>query len=1760
MNILNLALAALSLESGVDAFLPRASLVAKQHQQVRSVPQAAFPGDEYQYESEFTEASQTILDALEEAQARRRQLENEIEIGEKSLQNEISALEIAVLERDATRQALISATTGLLGPVGGIAGLSASVVAGRSALQQRREKIEELERKEFQKRLDAAIQDDQKNVFQNVGTAAAVIGTAVAAFANKDTLLNLPQSSPSSNSKVEQVAFKKTRDANPTADLPYLEEKIKKAEAEVQMKQNMVEELSSKSQKLETLLKTEEDSSKFLQTQLLVAEKSAMEAQSRISDAEQLAKEAQASAIAAEKKAAVEVEEKVAAARAAQEMQIQSVNQRAEAERAARQAEEFALQKSEALALAEKTVSENTARETEIKAMRQAEAKLAEELAAKKVEAGALRAVKQKEAAVMTALAEQEKASAKRVAVEEQVRTVTAKAEADRAAIEKVQAENALRVMRQKEQARKEEQIAKQQARAAAQAPAVSKIVSGGRLPAITQENTASPFNLFSRLTPSQDTKTKDDNGINTLAAAVIGGGIAVAAGAVATIGKWDDDSENDSINGDNTSDDNTKKTNALPKESDTSKPKSTTATISGSKVAVTSIKGSTTSPFGPSSADAKDMRSFKSPSKVSSKFGAKGGTSVSRSGSIPTFNGQAKTAIKAFQAAKGFPESTPTGRVDSKAFPKGTATPKQGSIPTFNGKSKAATSMKQSLPSFPSSPKQGSIRAFNAEPKTSGFPKSSTPSSSASKFGNSKGGSSFFTGTAVPETGQIPTTPSPSASKFGNRKDSNLFFTGNAVPETGPIPTYNGQSKTAGPGKKSLPSFPRSSEQGSIRAFNADSKTSGFPTKGESKFGPGSAPPKSSTTSGPKAYGKTGGKTFQPFRTSSSPKGSTLPFMKEKAASAVDLPVADSTNEGRAQAAGKELADSYFSSLSSETAGKETFAPFAVKTGASASKFTPGASAAESAKASFSERNFGSKVPPPPPMKEAKKSASEDMRVSQASMAATPPGNSSFSPFGSTAPKTDLESQAWPSLSSNAMERLKKIPKSKKAYDAGRNLADSYRASVPTDSSGKDTFAPFAVKTGTSSSTSSEESASKRNSPFNNGTPKPGISKTGATADGAAKKAFLPFEAYKKSNSVASSPIQDPKFQVSKPLEVSGAETSDSYLSSMSRASSITSPAKSSYSPFGSKTGKATVPKSQGNSPFGWSPGSSAQEATSETPNQDAFLQGPLQSSATDDKLSSEKAEPSPDPFFKGDEVSKSDWSSSKKAESSPDPFFKGDQVSKSAWSSMKDVISKFGKTSNEEFSDEITKDSFSSKLEKSTDKLNLSSVIDSSSSASWAPKNKKSYSPFGGSKGQSKPAPSSSFSPFGQWNPGSSNESRQSKKRSTDPEVAKVDDAGNQLADSYISSMSVSDSSGIDTFAPFAVNTGDKSASISPEESFTQRNNVNFPLPSSQAEGSESASTNVHDGPASSNSYLSSMSGSATSSAKTSYSPFGSKSGKVFPSSKEYSPFGWTPGSSAPANTLPLNGVTESDVTEEGFSSFADWYYGSDSPVPTNPASEPRSNAVASFSTPPVQPNGNLYDNYAPNDSAQEVETQMAGNVNNEARREEYFDQVVPGSSWFDNTPSNVPSIVTLTNQVNINVPRTGDYIDQVTPGSSWFDANKRKNTPSFVPVSNNAAATREANYADQVQPPQSPRTGNYIDQVTPGSSWFDANKPKNSPSFVPVSNNGGATQEVNYADQVQSPQSSYFNTQPESNWFDDGTKRSGDGLNQDWQWYNN
>jgi hypothetical protein len=173
MRFLTVALLALTLDAGVDAFVPHASVVARDvARRATSIPDGDFDAELRQLEwrrnelgnlkteitvteSEFNSFSQNVIAdladselvkeklrrELEAAETRRKQLELQLEASKTKQQIGRQQLENSMKERDMTRNEIrdIKGGSGLFP----LASLSVGAIAlGRSALEQRRQKVE----------------------------------------------------------------------------------------------------------------------------------------------------------------------------------------------------------------------------------------------------------------------------------------------------------------------------------------------------------------------------------------------------------------------------------------------------------------------------------------------------------------------------------------------------------------------------------------------------------------------------------------------------------------------------------------------------------------------------------------------------------------------------------------------------------------------------------------------------------------------------------------------------------------------------------------------------------------------------------------------------------------------------------------------------------------------------------------------------------------------------------------------------------------------------------------------------------------------------------------------------------------------------------------------------------------------------------------------------------------------------------------------------------------------------------------------------------------------------------------------------------------------------------------------------------------------------------------------------------------------------------------------------------------------------------
>lgn len=175
MRFLNIALLVLSIGAGIDAFVPHASIVAREiGRRAASIPDGDFDAENQHVElqrgaiedfnteiglsaaeSEFNSFSQNVIAdladselakeklrrELEAAESRRKQLELQLEASKTKQQIGRKQLENSMRERDMSRTEVREITGGSgLFP---LASLSVGAIAlGRGALEQRRKKVE----------------------------------------------------------------------------------------------------------------------------------------------------------------------------------------------------------------------------------------------------------------------------------------------------------------------------------------------------------------------------------------------------------------------------------------------------------------------------------------------------------------------------------------------------------------------------------------------------------------------------------------------------------------------------------------------------------------------------------------------------------------------------------------------------------------------------------------------------------------------------------------------------------------------------------------------------------------------------------------------------------------------------------------------------------------------------------------------------------------------------------------------------------------------------------------------------------------------------------------------------------------------------------------------------------------------------------------------------------------------------------------------------------------------------------------------------------------------------------------------------------------------------------------------------------------------------------------------------------------------------------------------------------------------------------
>jgi hypothetical protein len=266
--------------SVVTAFLePRSSISTRENKMIinrhKATPELEPPSNQLDFAGNEAARDRLQLE-VQEAEARRLQIEKEIlsntanvEKGRKNLENSLS-------KRDSSRGELETfrkkpSSSGIGETISSLAELSAESIAGlsvgsvgalalgRIALRQRRNKIEE---EKFQKRLEEergkrneqiAKSDQNRNVLFAAGSGI-IIGTAVTAFGSNGIASEQKVSNSASKRNTERVAKSPKTQKRLDPDLPYLEENIKIAEQQVLDNQLVVKNAAEKSKLLEKQL------------------------------------------------------------------------------------------------------------------------------------------------------------------------------------------------------------------------------------------------------------------------------------------------------------------------------------------------------------------------------------------------------------------------------------------------------------------------------------------------------------------------------------------------------------------------------------------------------------------------------------------------------------------------------------------------------------------------------------------------------------------------------------------------------------------------------------------------------------------------------------------------------------------------------------------------------------------------------------------------------------------------------------------------------------------------------------------------------------------------------------------------------------------------------------------------------------------------------------------------------------------------------------------------------------------------------------------------------------------------------------------------------------------------------------------------------------------------------------------------------------------------------------------------------------------
>ena len=294
MRIRKAILVVLVLQAIADAFIiPRGPL---SHSHVRR-----FATDSGLSDAEAARAK--LRQQVQEAEARRKRLQEEMEANKRQEEKGRQKLQSAISDRESSRRQLRQASGGA--DIFPVAGLTLGAIAyGRNVLEQRRKKVEEDELEQFQKKLEK--ERERRESADNRNFILAVSGAAAIASSSFDKDVPAESNRGFGGNTIEQFSGKKAK-AGDRTELPYLEQKIKKAETEVKTNRLLVEEAEKKAKLAASELESGEQARLLLQKQL--------------EDAEQkVAKETAKKAEEAAKKAAAEKAASEAAAKAAKEL------------------------------------------------------------------------------------------------------------------------------------------------------------------------------------------------------------------------------------------------------------------------------------------------------------------------------------------------------------------------------------------------------------------------------------------------------------------------------------------------------------------------------------------------------------------------------------------------------------------------------------------------------------------------------------------------------------------------------------------------------------------------------------------------------------------------------------------------------------------------------------------------------------------------------------------------------------------------------------------------------------------------------------------------------------------------------------------------------------------------------------------------------------------------------------------------------------------------------------------------------------------------------------------------------------------------------------------------------------------------------------------------------------------------------------------------------------------------------------------------